>query len=316
MPRRTRRLPPRAVSRGVRAAPAAAAGSTARDWTAEERELFARHVVNLRKGRLSSDGSFSSSAEQVQRIFTEHIPPTSQRSRRSGRPARVMFFAHGGLVEEREGLLPVLARRRFWELNGVYPVYFVWETGLRETLSDIVGGAIVPTRGAAATLSDLAIEKLARTGGKPVWGQMKKSAEQARRRPAAARGWSRSWPAPVEETNGEIEFHALGHSAGAILQRLFLPLLVRRSRPGVPPVERALAAPAGAGDHHRSVQGSQLKPLVGPGKPITRLTTYTMTDELEQTDSSLKPYGKSLLYLVSGAFEDAVPTRILGMQKA
>ena len=42
------------------------------------------------------------------------------------RPARVLFYAHGGLVEEREGLLPVLARQKFWELNQVYPVYFVW----------------------------------------------------------------------------------------------------------------------------------------------------------------------------------------------
>ena len=41
-----------------------------------------------------------------------------------------------------------------------------------------------------------------------------------------------------------------------------------------------------------------------------------MTDELEQADSSMRPYGKSLLYLVSGAFEDAVPTKILGLQKS
>ena len=60
----------------------------------------------------------------------------------------------------------------------------------------------------------------------------------------------------------------------------------------------------------------RLKPLIGSGKPITALTTYTMTDEFEQDDDSLKPYGKSLLYLVSGAFEDAVPTKILGLQKS
>ena len=51
----------------------------------------------------------------------------------------------------------------------------------------------------------------------------------------------------------------------------------------------------------------RLKPLIGSGKPITALTTYTMTDELEQDDDSLKPYGKSLLYLVSDAFEDEKP---------
>ena len=40
-----------------------------------------------------------------------------------------------------------------------------------------------------------------------------------------------------------------------------------------------------------------------------------MTDELEQDDSSIRAYGKSLLYLVTNAFEDAVPTPILGLQK-
>jgi hypothetical protein len=58
---------------------------------------------------------------------------------------------------------------------------------------------------------------------------------------------------------------------------------------------------------------ARLMDLVGAGKPITRLTTYTMTDELERADS-IGPYGKSLLYLVSGAFEDAVPTPILGLR--
>ena len=58
-----------------------------------------------------------------------------------------------------------------------------------------------------------------------------------------------------------------------------------------------------------------MKTLIGPGQPITSLTLYTMTDELEQDDSSIRAYGKSLLYLVTNAFEDAVPTPILGLQK-
>ncbi len=56
--------------------------------------------------------------------------------------------------------------------------------------------------------------------------------------------------------------------------------------------------------------------MIGSGKPITSLATYTMTDEFEQDDDSMKPYGKSLLYLVSNSFEDDVPTKILGLQKS
>ena len=63
----------------------------------------------------------------------------------------------------------MLARRRFWEMNGVYPVYFVWETGLNETIRDI--SALVPTRGARGAITDAAIERwpataASRSGGR------------------------------------------------------------------------------------------------------------------------------------------------------
>ena len=297
--------------------PAAATKSSGepRDWTPDEREVFARHVINLRNGKLSGDGSFSSTSGQVERIFGELIPAYAAMQKANGQPSRVMFYAHGGLVEEREGLLPVLARRRFWELNGVYPVYFVWETGLLETLRDILGSATRSTRAARGPLSDAAIETLARPGGRPVWGQMKKSAENASASGGGARQAAELAGTLWKELKGEVEFHALGHSAGAIFQAHFLPLLVSQRPSGVPQVSvRTLhfLAPAITADLFKS----RLQPLIGSGKPITSLTTYTMTDEFEQDDDSLKPYGKSLLYLVSGAFEDEVPTRLLGLQKS
>lgn len=302
--------PARGAARGMRAATAARGGGGQRDWTADEQDFFSRHVVNLSKGKLSTGGSFSSSTGQVTRIFEELIPAYAAQQRAAGSIPRVMFYAHGGLVEEREGLVPVLARRRFWELNGIYPVYFVWETGLKETLKDIFDG-LVPGRAARGPISDAVIEQLARHG-REVWGQMKRSAETASASGGArlvAELAGRTWKA----LDGDIEYHALGHSAGSILHAHFLPLLVSQRPAGVPPVAvRTLhfLAPAITIDLFRS----RLTPLVGSGKPITSLTMYTMTDELERADKSMKPYGKSLLYLVSGAFEEAVPTPILGMQ--
>jgi hypothetical protein len=303
------------VSRGDAAAPMAPRPAKAvRDWTEEERAIFHRHAVNLRGGRLSTDGSFTSTEDQVARIFTEHIPEYVRRQRAAGRQARVLFYAHGGLTSEGEGLLPVLFRRRFWEMNGIYPVHFVWETGLLETVKDLVQSA-VPARAERGALIDAGIERAARAGGRVVWGRMKSSAEKA----AAAEGGSASVARLAGElwgaTNGEIEFHAVGHSAGAIFHAFFLPLLVAQRPAGVPPVQvRTLhfLAPAITNDLFKS----QLLPLIGPNRPIQRLTEYTMTDEREQADASMKPYGKSLLYLVSNAFEDAQPTPILGLQKS
>ena len=261
------------ASRGMRTAPADAE----RDWTAEERDVFARHVVNLRGGKLSTTGTFSSSPEQVARIFNEFIPDYA--AKRKGQPARVLFFAHGGLVEEGEGLLAVLARRRCFEMNGVYPVYFVWETGLNETIRDIVGAAI--PRGTRAAVTDVAIERVARNGGKQVWGQMKKSAQKAADTDGGARLVAELAGKLWKKTGGAIEFHALGHSAGAIFHAFFLPLLVAQKPAGVPPVDvrtLQLLAPASSADLFKK----RLKTLIGQGQPITSLTLYTMTDELEQ----------------------------------
>jgi hypothetical protein len=306
-------VPAGAVPRAVRVRTAAAERKAGRDWTAGELDLFSRHVVNLRAGRLSDSGSFASTREQVTRMFEEFVPAYARDQQAAGRRPRVMFYAHGGLVEEREGLLPVLARHRFWALNGIYPVYFIWETGLVETLRDIVAGGLKPTRAARALPSDPAIEHVARFGGKPIWGQMKKSAEQAAAAGGGAHLVAGLAGALWKALDGEIEFHALGHSAGSIFHAHFLPLLVGQPSGGAPPLGvRTLhfLAPAATTDLFKT----RLKPLIGPGQPITQLAMYTMTDELEQADASMRPYGKSLLYLVSKSFEDAVPTPILGLQ--
>ena len=298
------------ASRGMRTVPAEA--EAVRDWTAEEREVFARHVVNLRNGKLSTSGTFSSSPEQVAKIFNEFIPEYA--TKQKGQRARVLFFAHGGLTEEEEGLLAVLRRRRFFEMNGIYPVYFVWETGLKETIQDIVGAAL-PKRGERGAPTDMAIEKLARNGGKQVWSQMKKSAQKAADADGGSRLVAELAAKLWKSTRGTIEFHALGHSAGAIFHAFFLPLLVAQKPAGVPAVDVRslhLLAPASTTDLFKK----RLQPLIGSGQPITRLTIYTMTDELEQDDSSIRAYGKSLLYLVTNAFEDAVPTPLLGLQKS
>ena len=167
----------RARTRGATRDAGIAGISDSRQWTPAELDIFSRHVINLRKGTLSTSGGFSSTTEQVQRIFREHLPAYAAAQRSEGRTPRIVFFAHGGLIAEKDGLRGVLARRSFWTHNGIYPVNFVWETGLFETIGDIIG---LPTRTRdRGAISDAAIEAAARPGGKAIWGQMKKSAEKA-----------------------------------------------------------------------------------------------------------------------------------------
>jgi hypothetical protein len=190
----------------------------------------------------------------------------------------------------------------------------VWETGLLETLADLIGVGAARRRDRAA-VTDAAIEAAARPGGRVVWGRMKSSAASAAATDGGSTLVARCAGDLWKTTGGAIEFHALGHSAGAIFHAFFLPLLVAQKPAGVPPVDVRtvhLLAPAITTDLFKT----RLLNLTGPGQPITRLTVYTMNDEHEQDDESLKPYGKSLLYLVSQAFEDEEVTPILGLQKS
>lgn len=64
--------------------------------------------------------------------------------------------------------------------------------------------------------------------------------------------------------------------------------------------------------------GSHMQPWLkrkAPGFHIREMAIYNLTDKLEQDDEVTKAYNKSLLYLVSKAFEEKLPARILGMQK-
>ena len=56
------------------------------------------------------------------------------------------------------------------------------------------------------------------------------------------------------------------------------------------------------------------KPLLEENK-IKNLAIYNLTDKLEKDDNVVGVYRKSLLYLVSRAFEEEENTTILGMKK-
>ena len=57
------------------------------------------------------------------------------------RKARLLFYAHGGLVSERNALLGVYRQLPFWRDNGIYPLFFIWETGFAETLRQLLSEA-------------------------------------------------------------------------------------------------------------------------------------------------------------------------------
>jgi hypothetical protein len=98
----------------------------------------------------------------------------------------------------------------------------------------------------------------------------------------------------------------VAHSAGSIYATYALPHLLSS---GVPLRTLHFMAPAITVALFRE----QLMPLIKQGQcPVP--DTYVLSD-VGELDDNVGPYGKSLLYLVSNAFEPSRATPLLGMEK-
>ena len=294
------------------------------------------HIVNLRDGRLSSSGALATTIADLDEIVDTHLPAAMEEAREAMRPLRIMFFAHGGLGKEADKLKDAMTAVQWWLDNGIYPIFFVWETGLLETLGQMieretkgVWGKVTDAFGGRRGLddfiadhaSDPAVEALARSiGGVAIWGGMKSSALRASEKNSGG-AWelaSRLGPFLKKAANAkkagqpEIELHCVGHSAGSIFMAHFMEMacgVIGQSYHGKP-LFRTLhhLAPAIRVDLFKD----KVEPLLGTG--IGHLTCYTMTDKSEREDTCAKVYKKSLLYLIHHGLEPERRCPILGLQ--
>ena len=293
------------------ARPSPAAARQARDSGLGPAQLSALrpHLVNLSCGKLSSEGEYKSSAGDVDAIFNQHLPAWLAQLP-EGEKLRLLFYAHGGLVSESEGLKIAHKHVGWWQENGVYPIYFVWETGLFET----VGSLLSRCRSRAArdiwdATTDPLIEEAVRALQAPrLWGGMKRSAEIA----AAPEGGARYVAARLSEFcakyGDRVELHACGHSAGAIFHSHFLPTALDHRVPDFKSLH--FLAPAIRVDAFRE----RLLPMIGKGRGVDSLSLFTMNRDYERDDNCAGIYRKSLLYLIYEALEDERKTDILGLE--
>jgi hypothetical protein len=275
-------------------------------------ELLRPHVINLRMGRFSADGAMTTTSGDVDALFDTHLKHWVE-ARPADAPARILFFAHGGLVSEKTGLAGANRTRAWWLRNGVYPVYFVWETGFFQTIGDLlqkVKGRVVPegARDVFDWTTDPVVEEAARAlQAVRVWGAMKASAALA----SATGGGAHYVAERLHDfmgTHGErVELHAVGHSAGSIFHGHFLPVC---RAAGVAFRSLQLLAPAiTCDDFKRYLQAMSAN---GAAPPAT--TMFTMNRTVERADNCANVYRKSLLYLVSEACEHERKTPILGLE--
>jgi hypothetical protein len=294
----------------------AAAARGAERLSAAELAALRPHVISLEDGRLAAGApkaaanvaEFRTTAADLDAIFSEHLPAFV--AEHAPGPVPVVLYAHGGLVDKEAGFGIAEHQVVWWKENGVYPIHFIWETGLGTALWDALrrwasGGR----RGWADEAKDSFLEVAARLlGGGGIWNDMKVDAAAASVEGGGALAFATALAKWMRKNRGAITVHAVGHSAGSIFHSHFVPAAIAS---GVPSVESVnLLAPAVRIDTFSKL----LLPLAKKGK-VKRIAIFTMDDEAERDDTCLRIYNKSLLYLVSASFEPRKATPILGMAK-
>ncbi len=319
----------------------AEAASSSRSAAAGGRESYAQadlrpHVICIgNDGRLRDSGTYGTSKAEVEALVASDIPRITQNWKKK----RILLYAHGGLVSEGSAVQRIADYRSSFLAAEVYPLAFLWRTDYWTTLTNILQDAFSRRKSEGILDSakdfmlnrlDDALEPIARVlTGKSVWSEMKENAGFATTESYGGARYVAGELAKLVAKDPSYEVHLVGHSAGSIFHAGLAQLLATKGTItggiaagmkglGVPVRTCSMWAPACTMKVFRECY----LPLMASGG-IGRFTLFTLTDKAEQDDHCARIYNKSLLYLVSNAFEararipllrpDGEP--ILGMEK-
>ncbi|MEP7142300.1 MAG: C1 family peptidase [Ferruginibacter sp.] len=286
-------------------------------------ESIRPYVINIgNNGFLSDTGNYWTTEKDIERLFTTVADTAKDWDKK-----RIMLYLHGGLNSEKDVARRVISFKQVCLDNKIYPVHIMWETdfwtSLKDQLFDLFTEDdkasvdwLAKLRDSTLEIKDRSFELTASKMGTMLWDEMKENAQLASKKPVGASEKRRAITMVAdkgreafntlddkEKTKWEI--HIVAHSAGAIFITHALETLLQI---GIPVKSVQFLAPAISIDLFKEkyfplmLKDSRLRPSI-----------YVLSDKGER-DDDVGPYGKSLLYLVSNAFERRRETPLLGME--
>ena len=283
------------------------------------------YVIDVsNNGELNKSGKYWTFPEDVERLVKKTIIDRTKTWARK----RVMLYLHGGLNSEADVARRIIAFRDVCLANEIYPVHVMWESGAGETVRSIIADHFTDTdnraggigdwlkklRDGVVEAKDWSLELTLALPGAALWDEMKENARLASEHPDKQGGMqylARYVEDAVAQNIGgsspkDWELHIVGHSAGSIFAAYAMKLLTGL---GLPIATINFLAPAVTMELFQKL----LVPLIAQ-KKIPRPGLFILGDEAER-DDTVGPYGKSLLYLVSNAFEHKRGRPLLGMER-
>ena len=284
------------------------------------------YVINIgNNGFLSDSGDYWTSADDIDRLFGS-IKETAEKN--SWSKKRIMLYLHGGLNSEREVAKRIISFKQVCLDNQIYPVHIMWETdfwsSLKSNVFDIFTGDdkasaswLKKLREATLEIKDRTFELSTARLGTLLWDEMKENAQLASSYKPGRTGEKRAIVTLAEKglaayntldgkEQDKWEIHIVAHSAGSIFLAYAIEALLQI---GIPVKTIQFMAPAISINLFKE----KFIPLIQTN-PDLNPTLYVLSDKGER-DDDVGPYGKSLLYLVSNAFERKRETPLLGMEK-
>lgn len=281
--------------------------STVEKRPAPARAEIAGHFIHLDDGQFRDSGRYWSNLNDV-RLTAELVANSDDYD-------HLLFYAHGGLNSPEDSARRISAMKETFKANRIYPYHLMYDTGLLEELKDVIIGRRKEADARAGGFTDWLdklVEKATRVPGRALWREMKAGAQSPFDEDQAGTQTLATFINSFAQSSKPKKLHLVGHSTGVILLAHLLQRLSLLS-PNTPIQTLSLMAPAGTLDLFTSHVQPFLKAMP-PAFRISEAAIYNLTDVLEQDDEVSRAYNKSLLYLVSRAFEEAIPAKILGME--
>src|SRR5262249_28015128 len=101
-------------------------------------------------GLLSDTGDYWTKPEDIDRLFQASIPDATGNWQKK----RVVLYLHGGLNDEDAVARRVVAFRDTLLANEIYPIHVMWESGLMETLRDLLDDLLTGPEARAGAVAD------------------------------------------------------------------------------------------------------------------------------------------------------------------
>lgn len=308
------------------------------------------HYIHVRNGKLVEEPPYVNTKESFQ--ITANIIATSEHKsdaseengdedkRKPGPPEQkykhILLYAHGGLESIESASARAAAMTGVMKRHGIYPLFFFWRTGFGNVTQDIMRGMQprVADRSQGSTeVTDHLLERMIEPIGVAIWRDIKKNASNCFNKLAYCSGdeliegdggnkRGGAWDALITLLNPKTPYkqqpkiHLAGHSAGVFM----LGEMLRRYAAERGALPFALDDLATISLFAPTCTDAYFKAAFGPldsrakSKALDFLL-YTLPDLADSTgiDGALKPYSRSLPYLVSNALEEVRGKKIVGL---